>query len=219
MKIYKHISLIFLSIFILIITGCATVPKEVVELSYTVGQDLEAVHLSYRSLLQKHFESLRIQTLTYLENRWIPIYLNEFIKSGDLIALAKDPDPVKTFEGVSAWVEVAIEEIENKKKQLLNPIEQDEKALLESVDEAFDRLIWANATITAHLNSIRKVKEVQDEALAALKLKDLRDQINHQLVQASQKAENAIKEMESAEAVIKKAGEQKQKLMEKLKGD
>lgn len=132
-----------LSISILLIVfsvgGCATVPKEIVELSYTIGQDMNSLHSSYLTLVQDHFQNLRTQTMTYLNNRWIPNYLNDFIKSGELIHLAQDTNPVNVFEGVSTWVEVAIEEIENKKVQLLSPIDKDEKELLVSVDDAFSR--------------------------------------------------------------------------------
>src|ERR1700690_3462292 len=80
--------------------ACSTVPKEVVELSYTVGQDTEAIHESYRTLIQTHFDDLRAQALSFLKSRWMPAYLGDFIKSGDLVALAKEPDPVKAYQGV-----------------------------------------------------------------------------------------------------------------------
>ena len=105
------------------------------------------------------------------------------------------------------------------KRELLNPIDQDEKALLISVDDAFARIIRANATVTAHLNSLRKVQEVQDDSLKALKLKDLRDQINHQLALASEKTQGVIDKIEKSEAFIKKAGEKKQDLIKKRKGE
>lgn len=202
----------------LALVGCATVPKETVELSYTIGQDLDAVHSSYKALIQKHFESLRTQTTTFFNNRWLPNYLKEFISSGGLIGYARDPDPVKAYEGVSAWAEVALEEIDNKKMQLLAPIDKDEKQLLASVDEAFSRLIRANAAVTAQLNSIRKVQEVQDETLKALNLKDLRDKINQQLISSSEKAEIAIQQMEKAKIIIKDTDQKKQELIKKFKG-
>jgi len=174
------------------LVGCATIPKEVVELSYTVGQDLGAIHLSYRNLIQEHFQNLREQAISFLENKWVPHYIEDFIKEGELVESAKGSDPKKVLEDVQLWAEVALEEIENKKRELIEPIDKDEKELLKLVDEAFSRLIRANATITAHLNSIRKVKKVQDEALKALELKDLRDKINNELFSASKRAEEAM---------------------------
>lgn len=200
-----------------ILVGCrATVPKEVVELSYTVGQDLNAVHASYRELIQTHFSGLRAQTIFFLDNRWVPVYLEDFVKTGGLIESATGTDPKAVLKDVQLWAEVAIEEIEDKKKELLDPIDHDEQALLNSADEAFSRIMRANAAITAHLNSIRKVQEVQDEILSALKLKDLRDKINNGLIAASEKAQNTIETFKKAEGIIDELEDKKKKLTEKL---
>jgi predicted nucleic acid-binding Zn-ribbon protein len=86
------------------------------------------------------------------------------------------------------------------------------------VDESFARLIRANATITAHLNSIRTVQEVQDEALRSLKLADLRDEINKRLVEASEKAEFALTKVEGVTTKVDELSTKKKELLEKRKG-
>ncbi|MCP4582661.1 MAG: hypothetical protein GY839_13710 [candidate division Zixibacteria bacterium] len=182
--------------------GCASIPKEVVELSYTMGQDLNAVHLSYKGLIKTHFDGLRKQAEDFVENEWTPLYLKKFIEKGKLVDKAKDPDPTIVLIGVKLWAEEAISKIEQQRKKLIEPINDDESELNKSVDEVFAQLITANATITAHLNSIRKVKEVQDEALAALKLKDLRDKINNGLITASDKADEAIEKSKTIDEYI-----------------
>jgi len=115
--------------------------------------------------------------------------------------------------GVRLWAEVAVEEIEKKKKELIDPIDKNEKELLNSIDEVFAQLIRANAAITAHLNSIRKVKEVQDEALQALKVKDLRDKINNGLIFASDEANEAIEKVKKAEGIIDDLAKKKEELI------
>jgi hypothetical protein len=116
-------------------------------------------------------------------------------------------------------VEAAILVIEAKKKELMDPINNDEKALLLAVDEAFARTMRANATITAHLNSLRKVQEVQDEALKAMELKELRDQINQGLILSSEHAKDALEELKKAEGLIDQADEKKNTLLKKMRGD
>jgi hypothetical protein len=184
---------------LILIGGCSTVPKEVVELSYITGQDIQSVHYSYAALTRKHFDTLRTEANNYLNNKWIPAYLNSFIKEGELVKLAQNPDSEEVFNGVSAWVELAVEKIDMQRKQLIDPINADEKALIESIDESFSRLMWANSIITAHLNSLRKVQDVQDEALKSLKMKDIRDKTNKQLANASERALSAIKQIEKVE--------------------
>jgi len=217
-KLSWHLPIILIA-FSMLFYGCATVPKETVELSYAIGQDLDAVHASYTNLIHQHFENLRNQTTDFLEKRWTPTYLGNFIKRGKLISLAQDPDPVKAFDGVSTWAEIALKTIENKKKELISPINADEQNILQSVDDAFARITRANAAITAQLNSIRKVQEVQDDALKALNLKDLRDQINSQLISASNKSVSAIEQLAKSEKIIMDVDEKKQDIIKKIKGD
>jgi hypothetical protein len=210
---------IYLIAFSMLFYGCASIPKETVELSYAIGQDLDTIHASYTNLIHQYFENLRNQTNDFLEKKWTPTYLGNFIKKGKLISLAQDPDPVKAFDGVSAWVEIAITAIEKKKKDLIVPINDDEKNILKSVDDAFARIARGNAAITAQLNSIRKVQEVQDDALKALNVKDLRDLINNQLISASNKAASAIEQVAKAEKIMPDINEKKQEIVNKIKGE
>ena len=134
-----------LLLLMIMLSGCASVPKEVVELSYTVGQDLESLHLSYRLLIQDHFENLRQQRLAFLNDELIPLFIERFIENGNLVAMAQGSDPELVLEDVQLWVEIAVEKIEQKKSQIIDPINEDEKKLLGYVDEAFDQVIRANA--------------------------------------------------------------------------
>jgi hypothetical protein len=211
--------LIFLIAFSMFFYGCATIPKETVELSYAIGQDLDAIHASYTNLIHQHFDNLRSQATDFLDKRWTPTYLGNFIKRGKLISLAQETDPVKAFDGVSIWAEIAVKAIEKKKKELIAPINADEQNILKSVDDAFAQITRANAAITAQLNSIRKVQQVQDDALKALNIKDLRDQINNQLISASKKSVSAIEQIAKAEKIVMDADEKKQDIINKIKGD
>jgi hypothetical protein len=211
--------IMFLIAFSMLFYGCATIPKETVELSYAIGQDLDALHASYTNLIHQRFDNLRSQTTDFLDKKWTPTYLGNFIKRGKLISLAQDTDPVKAFDGVSTWAEIAVKAIENKKKELISPINADEQNILKSIDDAFARITRANAAITAQLNSVRKVQEVQDDALKALNLKDLRDQINSQLISASNRSVSAIEQVAKAEKIIMDADEKKQDIIKKIKGD
>ncbi len=182
--------------------GCASVPREVVELSYMLGEDIGATHTSYVQLVRLHFDSLRKRTDDFLVERWQPTYLRNFIQDGELISLATDSDPTLVLEGVQTWVEVAMEEIQAKRHTLLDPLDQQERELLVAIDEAFERMRTVNATITAHLNSIRSVDKIQSDALDRLGLSDLRDRIDRGLVAASQLAEAGIQKTIEADHLI-----------------
>ena len=197
----RLIPLLLVGILALLI-GCASVPKEVVELSYVMGEDLVEVHRSYVALIELHFDDLRTRTSDFLDNKWQPVYLRNFIQLGDLVGLATHASPDTVLLQVHAWSLVALDQIAAKRHELLDPLDDQEQELLDAVNEAFDRLITANSVITAHLISLREVKEVQDDALKALGLKDLRDQISKGLVKASVLAEEGIRKTIDAEGLI-----------------
>ncbi len=209
--------------------GCSTVPKEVVELSYRMGNDISAVQKSYKMLIHAHFEALRAERIRYLNEEWTPKYIRAWVEDGRLVDVAKGVvvwseekgDFVKPVSGkeeegllvtIGFWSTAAVKEIEGKKAELLEPLNKQEDQLSSWVDEAFNRLYRGNAAITAHLNSLRKVQEVQDDALAALNLKDLRDKINNELVTASDKAEAGLEAVRKADGLL---GEAKKKLQKK----
>ncbi len=203
---------------LLTVSGCATVPRESVLLSQTIGDDLQAVHASYSSLCRTHFASLRLQINAFIDTRWTPTYLREFIRDGELVALATASNPTEVLNGVGAWAEVAVEEIEAKRRELLDPVDRDERALLTSVDDAFGRLAQANAAVTAQLQSIRKVKGVEDEALQALRLKDLRDTVTARLADTSERTAKLLADLEKATGEVKGAKERKDELLKRTKG-
>lgn len=216
------IRLIIVSIIIAVFSfGCQTVPKEVVELSYVMGEDLEALNTSYANLIHQYYENLRDQRRAYLDDVWYPRFIANWREKGELVAIVKEkriwseekkslitipvgsaPDEsVKTLED---WLISALDEYERKESELLDPLNKDEERLIELVKQAFINVTRANATITAHLNSLRKVQDVQDETLKALNLKELRDEINKQLINASMKAKNGLEQVEKADEKAEK---------------
>jgi hypothetical protein len=205
------------------LSSCSTVPKEVVELSYRMGEDIEAVHESYKNLIHDHFELLRGERIRYLDEEWTPKYIGAWIDTGrlrdivkgDIVWSEERSEFIQPIQGreelgllttVTLWSMTAIQEIEGKKADLLEPLNKQEGQLSSLVDQAFNRLYRGNATITAHLNSLRKVQEVQDNALAALNLKDLRAAINNTLVTASEQAEAGLEAVRKADGLVQKAG-------------
>lgn len=218
MRSWRSTLCVFATTFALTAAGCAHVPKEVVELSYRIGQDLESVHNSYVTLIHRHFDALKQARIDYVDNEWAPVFLKDFIARGRLVDIAKgtvvvsggafaSPDAgrqaTQLLDSVGIWARVATAQIAKKKSDLVDPLNKDETSLTSDVNNAFDQLTRGNATITAHLNSLRKVQEVQDEALQALNLKNLRDSINNRLVQVSDLAAKGLDEVRKADKVVK----------------
>jgi hypothetical protein len=155
--------------------SCASVPPDVVELSALTGRDLVAVQSSYQTLIHEFYEQLRQRRIDYLENTWTPAYIKDWTEEGRLrdVAAGKvvwsdtagaDGDFVAAdtvddkermlLDTVLGWADAAVYNIGEKRKELLAPIDTDEKNLRKEIDLAFANLIRANAVTTAYLNSL-----------------------------------------------------------------
>ena len=181
---------------LLSIGSCISVPKEASQLSQLIGQDLTSIHQSYINLVRTHFNTLRELSKNYLDHVWTPTFLKEFIETGKLVERASGDDPKLVLDKVHGWTIVAQEFIDEKRKELLDPINKDEENLINDIDSAFYNLIAANTSLTAYLKSNEKLKKVQDELLDQAGLKKLRDSINKQLIEASKKSQKALDELE-----------------------
>jgi hypothetical protein len=200
--------------------ACSTVPVEVVELSYRIGEDISEIQNSYMQLIHDHFEVLRQERLNYLENEWTPKFIEGWIEDGRLIDVAsgntvwsqekKDfvsptvgEEKKELLNTVMFWSQAAIQKITKKRSELLDSLNMQESQLSFLVSDAFNRIYRGNSVITAHLNSLRKVQEVQDNLLEGLNIKDLRDKINNTLITSSDKAKEELKKIKETDGFIK----------------
>jgi len=181
---------------VLAMTGCASVPKEAVTLSYRVGDDIQQLQSGYRETVRLAFDQMRENGMNVIDNVWTPAFLSDFIVRGKLIESAQHEE-FKT-QLVEAWARLAIGKIEAKRKEFLDPLQKKEDELLAEIDAAFDQVISANATVTAHLNSVVKVKGFQDQLLERAGLKDIRDSINSLIVSASELTAKATNDLTEA---------------------
>ncbi len=207
---------------VLVLAGCPKVPPETVKLSYQIGEDLDVIYRSYDAMVVSRFADYRARRLSYLENEWTPMFLEDWVKNGMLVETAKGqvvwsdeaddfvpPTPGQEKQQMLAtireWSDSAVAEIELKRHQLLDPLDEAEKAIREDLRDAFNALRRANAQITAHLNSIRKVQEVQSTALDKLGLKTVVDQLDVAIVQASENAAKGLEKIREADGLVDEA--------------
>lgn len=187
----------------LCVSGCATVPKEAVALSVAVGEDIQQLYTGYRNTVKFGFEQMRQNGLTVIDVVWTPVYLRTFVKTGELIDIAKE----ENWEDLEGWARAAIEDIDAKRSEFLDSLQTKETALLNKIDEAFARTISANAAVTAHLNSVLKVQSLEDQVLDAVGLKDLRDAITNDVAEASNFVAAATEKIKGAAAALASGGD------------
>tara|TARA_R110000787_G_scaffold36145_42_gene92551 strand:- start:253 stop:966 length:714 start_codon:yes stop_codon:yes gene_type:complete len=196
------------------LAGCDTVPKESVELSNTVGRDLEEVHRAHRALAELHFKKIEDDINGFIDNTYRPEFIREFAKEFKLderIRTIVAADPVKLLPVLTGFVERAVDRVEKKRAELLGPIQVQKTTIIEEIDAAHRQIQAAQAVVTGHLASVMKVREVQNDLLAKAGLGGVREKIAMTTAEISNRVGDFIKKGEEIKA---KADSAEQKIVE-----
>lgn len=94
--------------------------------------------------------------------------------------------------------QVALEEIEAQRSELLEPLYLQEQEVLDHLAESYGQLQQAQAQVTAYLGSTRDLSRSQDEIMEAMGLRALRDDAMERAVWMSEELAKAARSGESA---------------------
>jgi len=201
---------------ILLCAACGSVPPQSVQLSESIGIDLVEVQSSYETLVETHFDLLKSRRMNYLEQEWIPAYIEKWVVDGKLREVASgtlyfdqgsgsflNPTPGKEEQQLLStivdWSDAAIQDIEDKRTSLIEPLEQQKRQLLADVRSGFAEIQRANAAITALLQSLVDLDTSQQEILDRVGLSDFTQSITDRLIETSNAADaglSRIREMD-----------------------
>ena len=193
---------------VVLITSCASIPQETVILSKTVGNDLQVLQNSHRATVELLFDRMEKDINTFIDNVYAPYIIHSVLKSelenyqngehslyGVIENAGKDKDSAdKALNEMLSFTEFANKQINMKRNELLIPIQNQKRELLMSVDSSFRNVIYANATLTAHLESVHKVKEKQNKLLTNIGLGGLDDKVTSRLVELSEAVDKIVRE-------------------------
>lgn len=202
-----------------ILAACSVVPQESVELSNTIGRDLEEVHKAHRRLAEIHFERIEDEVNTFIDATYRPAYIAKFAEEFQLQAqvqtiLQRDPD--KLLPVLTRFVEIATERVEKQKRELLAPILEQKQAVLSEIDAAHRQLQSAQAIVTGHLASVRKVKDMQNEALAKAGLEGLQERVAETTAGISDRVAGLVQDGNKIDAKVQNASEKVAELDQKI---
>ena len=143
------------------LAGCASVPKESVELSKEVGKGIAESQRSYTGLLNTYFASKRQQVDEWIENEYLPEYLSniqaELKKAGHSTALS--PQQLRDV----------LHDVIVERDQKHTDLEKTRLLLLTKSDEHYTLLFQGNAGVTGLLQSMVNVKEATSSATQTIK--------------------------------------------------
>ena len=157
-----------------LICACAQVPKEAVTLSDLVAKDLVAMRAAHTALVRQYFGSMRENVNAFVDYTYRPFIVEKTMEDLDLVkeiqaaAAGRHKEGLDALDVMEIYVEEAINQIQSFRAEMLAPINSQESRLLADLDRSYNAMINASATVTAHLRSVTKVHEAQQQALSHL---------------------------------------------------
>lgn len=224
-----------------LVASCAQVPKESVELSTTVGRDVAVAHESHRKLAQTLFARIKRDVNRFVDNVYAPFQIQFVLEQqkrrkaegnpnnlfSGLEAAAQRPNDPKAQTTALGMMQYIVEDVRADVEQYrsirLAPVLKQEEEVVAAIDRVYEQIKRGNATITAHLASVVKVHEAQDELLRKANLDGLRQKVGVSLSNASERVAEFVGKAKKVEGSVDKASAQVEKLTadldELLKGN
>lgn len=229
----KILAVIFSS---LLLVSCASIPKETVTLSKTIGSDLQILHNSQRNMVQLYYNGIKHNINAFIDDVYAPFIIHHVLEIelnkhkrgkrgessiyGIIENAGKKGGKDETEEALNVMLEfqeAANRQINVKKNELLSPILQQEREVLSAIDQSYQNTIYANTTLTAYLVSVRKIKESQNEALSIAGLNGLDTTVTNQLVELSSFVDVILDKGEKINIKSDKAQQQIEDIANKIK--
>ena len=208
------VRLIFVAACCSFIFGCAQVPPQSVELSATLGRDLQELQRSHRKAIDLLHDRDIERINRYVEQIVIPTYIKIVLASlgprlsQDLMRAtapqATQEEKDRAFDEMRKTVLGITSRIEKQRQELIGPVEDSRKAKLQELDMAYAQMQQANAVVTAHLASVMKVNSVQDELMVKAGLKDFRQKVGEAALDSDKQVEKALNTSKDVEDAITK---------------
>lgn len=107
-------------------------------------------------------------------------------------------------------------EINKKREELIRPINQQERFVINEINASYAELQTAQSTTTAYLKSALNVKENQDLMLKKLGALNQSEQLMNTILDANDKLSDIVGEDKSADQIVKKYKAKISEVMEKI---
>ena len=108
-------------------------------------------------------------------------------------------------------------DIEDMRKKLLDPLNQQEQTVLGSINRAYQQMHYANSIVTGHLSSVVKVHEAQADLLSEIGVeRDLRKEVGESLSKASTEITLLVNKAENVKEGVDTVEDNTQKLLDTI---
>lgn len=153
----------FIIVLIVLLTGCASIPKASVDMSILLEQQLYDLKQANQSLINSVFDAKEQNVIAHIDNKLFLEYLDGLFKDSsiqniwDKMAASKDH---KERLEVIVWLNKNIQKkYKEIKDSLLVPLVEERKHFLKSFNDEFDAAIRMNSVITRNIASVNAIQD------------------------------------------------------------
>ena len=193
-----------------LLVGCAQVPIEAVQLSNTVGKDLEEVHRAHRAIAGQYFDRTEEYVNHLIDTVYGPAYITRFATDFQLdskVTGIMTHKPENLLSVLTYFIEKSVADIEGKRAELLEPIKTQRQTVIISIDDAHRQIQAAHGVVSGHLSSVNRVHEAQNEGFKAAGLEGMREKVAKQASEISDRIAGLIKKGEKVQGKMEKLDE------------
>ncbi|MBI1936553.1 MAG: hypothetical protein HYS25_00360 [Ignavibacteriales bacterium] len=210
--------LVTVFLFGLIFSACTSVPKESMELSLTVGRDVAEMQRAHLELVNLYYDRLTSGINRFIDEVYAPYQTEKLTGQfrDDLFSTDGDGKPKLNLENVKTLLEELRSEIDNYRNSKLQPVLAQRDDLLMSINDSYNRIIYANSIVTGHLSSILKVHDAQNEILQKLNLGGAREKISANLSAVSDKIDNLTSDIKAKKQSVEEIIDRFNKLIKEI---
>ncbi len=165
-----------LLLFILMVSGCASIPSEAPEMSAELGKRISAIEDANIILLSRFFDNKRREIDKFIEDEWVPTFAEEFFsnesisKAWDTIVRENNKKQRLTF--VVKTGSKLQKEINRKRLELIQPLDDLEKRVKNRIRSEYAQARAINNSITSFLLSASRVAENRSRYLEVIGVTD-----------------------------------------------
>ena len=192
------------------IISCASIPKESVELSKTIGGDIVEFHRAHRATIKLLYQKMKDDINDFVDTKYTPYIINYVLKDewsryrkgqDSLYTVIEnagksegDKQAKEALDVMQEFIEAANIQISKYRKELISPVLEKEEETLKKIDESYQNFINANKTLTAYLDSLYQLHKSKQKMLSWLGLSEFDNFITPDIIaKANQTISEAIK--------------------------
>ena len=167
----KNIHFTCLIVFFIMLIGCAHIPMESVQLSEELTSMINSAQASHLGLVDEYIAERHWNTERFMEEGWIPDFLNTFVKNSTVLEDIAGADTYAAkAEKMLFFAQAALKEISKRRDSIIEALDKVELLMKDKISAHYADMLMVNQALTAHLRSAAKVTSTREELLDRLKL-------------------------------------------------